>query len=106
MTLLVGAMGVKKALEVGTFTGYSALCIALGLAEDGEFIALDIDEEWPSFGRRYWAEAGVGDKVIFRPGPAAQSLNALIDEGHQGRVSISSSSTPTSEISSPTRRIR
>lgn len=83
MTLLVGAMGVKKALEVGTFTGYSALCIALGLAEDGELIALDIDEEWPSFGRRYWAEAGVGDKVTFRPGPAAESLKALLDEGHQ-----------------------
>jgi O-methyltransferase len=83
MTLLVGAIGAKKALEVGTFTGYSALCIALGLAEDGELIALDIDEEWPSFGRRYWAEAGVGDKVTFRPGPADESLKALLDEGHQ-----------------------
>jgi len=84
MTLFVGAMGARKALEIGTFTGYSALCIALGLAEDGELIALDIDEEWPSFGRRYWAEAGVGHKVTFRPGQATDSLDELIDEGMEG----------------------
>ena len=84
MTLFVGAMGARKALEIGTFTGYSALCIALGLAEDGELIALDIDEEWPSFGRRYWAEAGVGHKVTFRAGPAQESLSELIEEGMAG----------------------
>ena len=53
MTLLVGAIGAHRAIEVGTFTGYSALCIAQGLPEDGLLIALDIDDEWPSFGKRY-----------------------------------------------------
>jgi caffeoyl-CoA O-methyltransferase len=84
MTLFVGAMGAQRAIEIGTFTGYSTLCIAQGLADDGELIALDIDEEWPSFGKRYWAEAGVGQKVDFRPGPALDSLDALIADGREG----------------------
>jgi predicted O-methyltransferase YrrM len=84
MTLFVGAMGARKAIEIGTFTGYSALCVAQGLTDDGELIALDIDEEWPSFGKRYWAEAGVGHKIEFRPGPAVDSLDALIEEGREG----------------------
>ncbi len=84
MTLFVGAMGARRALEVGTFTGYSALCIALGLPDDGELICLDIDEEWPSFGKRYWAEAGVARKIEFRAGPATDSLDALIAEGRAG----------------------
>jgi len=84
MTMLVGAMGAKTALEVGTFTGYSALCIAEGLAEDGRLICCDIDEEWPSFGKRYWAEAGVAHKVEFRAGPANDTLAALVAEGMEG----------------------
>ncbi len=84
MTLLVGAMDAKMALELGTFTGYSALCIAEGLADDGRLIACDIDEEWPSFGKRYWAEAGVGHKVDFRAGLASETLSALIAEGMEG----------------------
>ena len=84
MTLFVAAMGAKTALEIGTFTGYSALCIAEGLPDDGELIACDIDEEWPSFGKRYWAEAGVGHKVEFRAGPASDTLSALIAEGREG----------------------
>ena len=84
MTLLVGAMDAKMALELGTFTGYSALCIAEGLADDGQLIACDIDEEWPSFGKRYWAEAGVGHKVEFRAGLANETLSALIAEGMEG----------------------
>lgn len=84
MTMFVGAMGAKTALEIGTFTGYSALCIAEGLAEDGRLICCDVDEEWPSFGKRYWAEAGVGHKVEFRPGRAGETLSALITEGMEG----------------------
>jgi predicted O-methyltransferase YrrM len=84
MTLFVGAMGARRAIEIGTFTGYSALCIAQGLPDDGELIALDIDEEWPSFGKRYWAEAGVGHKIHFRPGPAVHSLDALLEQGREG----------------------
>lgn len=81
MTMLVGLMGARRALELGTFTGYSALCIALGLPDDGELVACDIDEEWPSFGRRYWAEAGVADKIEFRAGRAGDTLSQMIDEG-------------------------
>ena len=84
LTLLVGAMNAKLALEIGTFTGYSALCIAEGLPDDGRLIACDIDEEWPSFGRRYWAEAGVGDKIEFRAGQATESMAQLLDEGRAG----------------------
>lgn len=84
MTLFVGAMGAKRAIEIGTFTGYSALCIASALPEDGELIALDIDEEWPSFGRRYWKEAGVSDRIEFHPGRASESLDALIAGGGEG----------------------
>lgn len=81
MTMLVDLMGARRALELGTFTGYSTLCIALGLPDDGEVIACDIDEEWPSFGRRYWAEAGVSDKIEFRPGRANDTLDAMLSEG-------------------------
>ncbi len=81
MTLFVGAMGARRAIEIGTFTGYSALCIAQGLTEDGKLFALDIDEEWPSFGKRYWAEAGVGHKIEFVAGPAVDSLDGLLAEG-------------------------
>ncbi|MGB1778206.1 MAG: O-methyltransferase [Longimicrobiales bacterium] len=84
MTLLVAATNARLALEIGTFTGYSALCIAEGLPDDGRLIACDIDEEWPSFGRRYWAEAGVGHKIEFRAGPAADTMTQLIDEGMEG----------------------
>jgi predicted O-methyltransferase YrrM len=84
MTVLVGAMGATKALEIGTFTGYSALCIAQGLAEGGQLLCLDIDEEWPTFGRRYWVEAGVADRITFKAGPASESLAELIAGGQEG----------------------
>jgi len=84
MNLLVGLMGARTALEIGTFTGYSALCVALALPADGRLIALDVDEEWPSFGRRYWAEAGVAHKIEFRAGRAAETLSDLIAEGMEG----------------------
>jgi predicted O-methyltransferase YrrM len=84
MTLLVAVMGARKAIEIGTFTGYSTLCIAQGLPDDGELIALDIDQEWPSFGKRYWAEADVAHKIDFRAGRAVDSLDALLEEGRDG----------------------
>ena len=84
MTLLVGLMGARTALEIGTFTGYSTLCIAAGMPDDGRLIACDIDEEWPSFGRRYWAEAGVGHKIEFRAGRASDTLADMIGEGMEG----------------------
>jgi len=84
MNLLVGAMGARTALEVGTFTGYSALCVASALPDDGRLVTCDIDEEWPSFGRRYWAEAGVAHKIDFRAGAASETLAGLIAEGMEG----------------------
>jgi predicted O-methyltransferase YrrM len=81
MTLLVRLLGARNALELGTFTGYSALCIAMALPEDGRLIACDIDEEWPSFGMRYWTEAGVRDRIEFRPGRAIETLADLLHEG-------------------------
>ena len=84
MTLFVGAMGARTALEIGTFTGYSALCIASALPDDGVLIALDIDQERPAMGRRYWEEAGLADKIDFRLGPANVSLDALLEEDRAG----------------------
>ena len=84
MTLLLKLMGARQALELGTFTGYSTLCIALGLPEDGLVVACDIDEEWPSFGRRYWVEAGVEERIEFRPGRANDTLDAMIGDGLDG----------------------
>jgi predicted O-methyltransferase YrrM len=84
ISLVVGLMGATNAIEIGTFTGYSALCIASALPDGGRLIACDIDEEWPSFGRRYWSEAGVGHKVEFRGGRGSDTLAKLIAEGREG----------------------
>lgn len=84
MRLLVALTGARTALEIGTFTGYSALCIAEALPEGGKLVALDIDDACPAVGRRYWEEAGVGDRIEFRHGPAAESLDDLIAEGAEG----------------------
>jgi caffeoyl-CoA O-methyltransferase len=64
-------------IEVGTFTGYSTLCLARGLPEHGRVLALDISEEWTAIGRRHWEKAGVSHKIELRVGPAAESLRAL-----------------------------
>jgi caffeoyl-CoA O-methyltransferase len=77
MTLLARATGAKRAVEVGTFTGYSALCIARGLPEDGRLLACDINEEWTAIGRRYWERAGVARRIDLRLGPALETLRAL-----------------------------
>jgi caffeoyl-CoA O-methyltransferase len=77
MTLLARAIGARRVVEVGTFTGYSTLCLARGLPDDGELIACDVSEEWTSIGRPYWEKAGVAHKIDLRIGPAADSLRAL-----------------------------
>jgi caffeoyl-CoA O-methyltransferase len=77
MTLVTRLIGARQAVEVGTFTGYSALCIARGLAEGGRLICCDISEEWTSIGRPYWEKAGVADRIDLRIGPAADTLAAL-----------------------------
>jgi len=84
MSFLVKALGVRKALEIGTYTGYSALCVALALPEDGRLIACDINENWVNIGRKYWKEAGVEHKIDFRFGKATRTLDALIKSGEAG----------------------
>jgi caffeoyl-CoA O-methyltransferase len=77
MTLFARLVDARLAVEVGTFTGYSALCIAQGLADGGRLICFDISEEWPAVGRPHWDAAGVGDRIEVRVGPAAERLHEL-----------------------------
>jgi len=77
MTWLARALGAERAVEVGTFTGYSTLCLARGLPEHGRVLALDISAEWTAIGRRHWEAAGVAHKIELRIGPAQGSLRAL-----------------------------
>lgn len=78
MALLVRLIGARRALEVGTFTGYSALAVALALPADGHVVACDISKEWTSIGQRYWQEAGVAGKIDLRLAPALETLDRLI----------------------------
>jgi predicted O-methyltransferase YrrM len=84
MALLVELIGARRAIEVGVFTGYSSLRVALALPADGKLVACDVSEEFTSVARRYWREAGVESKVDLRLGPALATLNALIAEGGRG----------------------
>src|SRR5215213_10359782 len=77
MTLLTRALGVREAVEVGTFTGYSALSVARGLPDDGHLLCCDVNTEWTSIGRRYWEQAGVAARVELRIGPGIETLRAL-----------------------------
>ena len=77
MTLLARVMGARRAVEVGTFTGYSALCIARGLAPGGHLLCCDVSEEWTALAREAWKQAGVEDRIELRIAPAAQTLRAL-----------------------------
>jgi caffeoyl-CoA O-methyltransferase len=80
LTLLCRLMGVQRAVEVGTFTGYSALCIARGLPEDGRLLCCDVSEEWTSVGRPFWKRAGVADRIELVLAPAIETLRALPEE--------------------------
>ncbi|GAB3655417.1 class I SAM-dependent methyltransferase [Actinocorallia lasiicapitis] len=80
LTMLARLTGARRAVEVGTFTGYSSICIARGLADGGTLLALDVSDEWTSIARRYWKRAGVDDRIELRIGPAADSLRALPEE--------------------------
>ena len=84
MSLLASTLGVRRAIEVGTFTGYSALCVALRMPADGELICCDVSEEWTSIARRYWAEAGVADRIHLKLAPATETLDALLAAGRAG----------------------
>lgn len=77
MTLLARAIGARRAVEVGTFTGYSSLCTARGLPDDGHLLCCDVSEEWTAIAKRHWEKAGVAHKVELRIGPALETLRAL-----------------------------
>lgn len=84
LTLLVELLGARRIVEVGTFTGYSSLAMALALPDDGEMVCCDVSEDYTSVARRYWAEAGVGARITLRLAPAVETLDALISEGRAG----------------------
>lgn len=84
MRLLAELLGVKRGIEVGTFTGYSALCTAMAMPADGRLVCCDISEEWTKIARRYWQKAGVAERIDLRLAPAAETLDALIAAGESG----------------------
>jgi caffeoyl-CoA O-methyltransferase len=81
MQLLVRLIGARQAIEVGTFTGYSALCIARGLPDDGKLVACDVSKEYTDVGRPFWKRAGVADRIDLRLAPALETLAALGPDG-------------------------
>lgn len=83
MALLIHLLGARRALEIGVFTGYSALWTALALPEDGRIVACDVSEEYTSIARGYWKEAGVDHKIDLRLAPALQTLDSLLAHGAQ-----------------------
>jgi len=84
MGLLARLMGARRCLEVGVFTGYSSLALALALPDDARIVACDVSEEWTSVARRYWAAAGVADKIDLRLAPALETLEGLLAAGEAG----------------------
>ena len=83
MTMLVKLLGVTRALEVGTFTGYSSICVARALPPGGKLVACDVSEEWTAIAREFWQEAGVADRIELRIGPASATLKALRNDGEE-----------------------
>jgi predicted O-methyltransferase YrrM len=84
MALLVQLIGAKKTLEVGVFTGYSSLVVALALPPEGKVVACDVSQEYTSIARRYWQQAGVADKIDLHIAPAQETLKSLLAEGQAG----------------------
>jgi caffeoyl-CoA O-methyltransferase len=80
MTLLSQLIAPARAIEVGTFTGYSSVCLARGLADGGRLICCDVNEDWTSLAREYWQKAGLADRIELRLGPAIGTLRALPQE--------------------------
>ena len=83
IALLATAIGARRTIEVGVFTGYSALWTAMALPPDGSVLACDVSEQWTSIGRRYWREAGIEHKIDLRLAPALQTLDLVLVEGGQ-----------------------
>jgi predicted O-methyltransferase YrrM len=84
MRLIIELMGAKKTLDIGTFTGYSALSVAFGLPTDGKVIACDINGEWTGIAKKFWEESGIANKIDLRLAPAVETLQKLLDQGDAG----------------------
>jgi predicted O-methyltransferase YrrM len=84
MSLLVKVAGASKALEVGVYTGYSSLCVAMALPPNGKMVACDISREWTDVARRYWKRAGVAGKITLHLAPAIETLNHLLSKNEAG----------------------
>lgn len=85
MALLVRLIGARRCLEVGVFTGYSSLAVALALPDDGQIVACDINKEWAAIAEQFWREGGVAHKIDLRLAPALDTLEALLAAGEGGR---------------------
>jgi predicted O-methyltransferase YrrM len=81
MALLVKLLGARRTLEIGVFTGYSSLAVALALPPEGRIVACDVSEDWTGIARKHWEKAGVADKIDLRLAPALQTLDALLGSG-------------------------
>ncbi len=84
MHLVVELMGAHKILELGTYTGYSALAMARALPAEGQLMTCDVSQEWTDIAKRYWNRAGLSEKIELRLGPALLTLDILLEEGHAG----------------------
>jgi len=89
LRFLVRLVGVRRSLEIGVFTGYSALAVAQELPTTGTLVACDVSEEYTEVARRYWREAGVADRIDLRITPAAEILSALLEDGQAGTFDFS-----------------
>jgi predicted O-methyltransferase YrrM len=85
MALLARLVGARRCIEIGVFTGYSSIAVALALPEDGRILACDVSEEWTAIARRFWREAGVEHKIELKLQPAARTLEQLLAAGEAGR---------------------
>ncbi len=85
MALLIKILGAKRVIELGVFTGYSSLCMAMALPADGQLIACDINEDYTNIAKRYWQQANVSDKIDLRLAPGLETLEALLSDGEAGK---------------------
>jgi caffeoyl-CoA O-methyltransferase len=88
MSLLARLIDARRTIEVGVFTGYSALCVARALPAGGRLVACELNEEYAAIGRRFWEEAGVLDKIDLRLGPALETLESLLADGEAGTFDL------------------
>ena len=88
IALLVRLIAARRTIEIGVFTGYSALCVALALPDDGYILACDVSDEYTRIGKRYWQEAGIAHKIDLRLAPARETLDARLAAGEAGTFDV------------------